>query len=229
MSEKSPQSDQADPVSDDKSVKESTQSVVEQKKAEEAPTRVEDVSAESPQPQKKAVKKSAKKAAKKSSPSAPKGDADTAKDDQVSEDTQSARKQPRRGRVRGKGRQLQEQPKEPKPKLDQQKIAKRAWKIFLGEVNEEGLVLIADKDARELARRSLRVAEIYSHEEALALKKDVKDKAPEKSVPEQKTKPPKKKTGSQVEPKVKKQQKQQDAPKKEADEKSPAPDAKQDE
>lgn len=56
-------------------------------------------------------------------------------------------------------------------KLDAKKVAKRAWKIFLGEVNEEGLALIADKDARELARRSLRVAEIYSLEEAISIKK----------------------------------------------------------
>ena len=50
-------------------------------------------------------------------------------------------------------------------------MAKRAWKIFLGEVGEEGLALIADKDAREMARRSLRVAEIYSREEAVLYKK----------------------------------------------------------
>ncbi|MGB0993173.1 MAG: hypothetical protein ACPG32_11985, partial [Akkermansiaceae bacterium] len=56
---------------------------------------------------------------------------------------------------------------EPKVKLDKKLIAKRAWKIFHSEVSEEGLALINDKDARELARRSLRVAEIYSREEAL--------------------------------------------------------------
>ena len=44
-------------------------------------------------------------------------------------------------------------------------------KFFLGEVGEEGLALIADKDAREMARRSLRVAEIYSREEAAIYKK----------------------------------------------------------
>ena len=60
---------------------------------------------------------------------------------------------------------------EAKVKLDDKKVAQRAWKIFLGEVGEEGLALIADKDARELARRSLRVAEIYSQEEATLYKK----------------------------------------------------------
>ena len=75
------------------------------------------------------------------------------------------------GRGRGRGRQGKAQGDEPKVELDDKKVAKRAWKIFLGEVGEEGLALIADKDAREMARRSLRVAEIYSREEAALYKK----------------------------------------------------------
>ena len=75
-------------------------------------------------------------------------------------------------------------------KLDSKLVAKRAWKIFLGEVNEEGLVLIADKDARELAKRSLRVAEIYSREEAAQNQKlkqaEKKNKASAKQKPEAK-------------------------------------------
>ena len=68
-------------------------------------------------------------------------------------------------------------------KLDTKLTAKRAWKIFLGEVNEEGLALIGDKDARELAKRSLRVAEIYSREEAIerAKQSKKKNKSSEKS------------------------------------------------
>jgi len=71
---------------------------------------------------------------------------------------------------RGRGRQGKSQANEPKVKLNDKKVAKRAWKIFLGEVGEEGLALIADKDARELARRSLKIAEIYSQEEAAIYK-----------------------------------------------------------
>lgn len=81
-------------------------------------------------------------------------------------------KQARRGRNRN--RQDRQEPQHqdgPKTKLDAKLVAKRAWKIFLGEVGEEGLALIADKDARELARRSLRVAEIYSLEEEVSLQK----------------------------------------------------------
>ena len=87
-------------------------------------------------------------------------------------DSAGTSKQARRGRGRGRSRQDQPQQDDPKVKLDSKTVTKRAWKIFLGEVNEEGLALIADKDARELARRSLRVAEIYCHEEALVAEKD---------------------------------------------------------
>ncbi len=98
---------------------------------------------------------------------------------------ETARKQGRNRRSRGgRGNNRQDTAEEPKVKLDTKLVAKRAWKIFLGEVNEEGLALIADKDARELAKRSLRVAEIYSREEAVQLAKtrvNKKDKAPTKS------------------------------------------------
>lgn len=71
-------------------------------------------------------------------------------------------KSPRRGR----GRQGKSPAAGAHIKLDDQQVAKRAWKIFLGEVGEEGLALITDNDARELARRSLKIAELYSREEA---------------------------------------------------------------
>ena len=102
-----------------------------------------------------------------------------AKKDKRKEDKPSTNSKPsqptgrerERERGRGRGRQGKSQADEPKVKLDDKKVAKRAWKIFLGEVGEEGLALIADKDAREMARRSLRVAEIYSREEAALYKK----------------------------------------------------------
>ncbi|MDB6079966.1 MAG: hypothetical protein JWO82_3713 [Akkermansiaceae bacterium] len=54
----------------------------------------------------------------------------------------------------------------PRPKLDSDQIAKKAWKIFLAEVSEEGLALIGDNDARELSRRSFRLAEVFVEEAA---------------------------------------------------------------
>jgi hypothetical protein len=116
---------------------------------------------------KRNVRGSKKTTAKK----APKStDKEAAQDKGDTGEGKSTSKQSRRGR--GRGRQSQPKEDEPKVDLDGKTVAKRAWKIFLGEVNEEGLALIADKDARELARRSIRIAEIYSREEAIEAKKN---------------------------------------------------------
>jgi hypothetical protein len=58
------------------------------------------------------------------------------------------------------------QPQKPRHKPDPEKVAKNAWKIFLAEVSEEGVALIGDNDARELARRCFRLSEIFLEEEA---------------------------------------------------------------
>lgn len=110
------------------------------------------------------AKKAEKLGAKTADTDQPKENkSDTAKTASKSESTKPAR--------RGRGRQGKPQADGPKVKLDGKTVAKRAWKIFLGEVGEEGLALIGDKDARELARRSLKIAEIYSQEEAAICKK----------------------------------------------------------
>ena len=54
----------------------------------------------------------------------------------------------------------------PRPKLDPEEVAKKAWKIFQSEVGEEGLALIDDHDAREISRRCFRLAEIFLEEAA---------------------------------------------------------------
>lgn len=54
----------------------------------------------------------------------------------------------------------------PRPKLDTDEVAKKAWKIFLSEVGEEGLALIDDHDAREISRRCFRLAEVFLEEAA---------------------------------------------------------------
>lgn len=50
-------------------------------------------------------------------------------------------------------------------KVDPDELSKKAWKIFLGEVNEDGLALMDDNSTREVAKRSFRVAEIFLQEE----------------------------------------------------------------
>ena len=155
----------------------------------------------SPRPIKKGVrvvKKSAPKkpSAKKASKATPSQEGDSKPDQaqekksnapaqgtsEASSADESGKHQQRRGRGRNRGGRQQEQQEAPKVKIDTKTVAARAWKIFVGEVNEEGLALIADKDAREMARRSLRIAEIYTREEAIQLQKGkVEQKSPEET------------------------------------------------
>jgi hypothetical protein len=65
----------------------------------------------------------------------------------------------------GRPKENQRQQQKSRPKLDADKVAKNAWKIFLAEVSEEGVALIGDNDARELARRCFRLAEIFLEEQ----------------------------------------------------------------
>lgn len=77
-------------------------------------------------------------------------------------------KRRRRRRRRGGA----EEPETPEPvarprvALDREEVASKAWKIFKAEVGEEGLALVDDHDARELSRRSFRLAEIFLEEAA---------------------------------------------------------------
>lgn len=56
----------------------------------------------------------------------------------------------------------------PSPRLRHpaEEVSKRAWKIYLAEISEEGVALVSDNDARDLARRCFRLAEIFLDEEA---------------------------------------------------------------
>lgn len=66
---------------------------------------------------------------------------------------------------RGGDNQPQNQPFS-QPKVDPQELVRRAWKIFLGEVTEEGLALMDDRTAAEASRRAFRVAELFLQEAA---------------------------------------------------------------
>lgn len=82
-------------------------------------------------------------------------------------DTDSKESNQRSERQGGRrDQQKQRSPQKNRPKLDSDKVAKNAWKIFLAEVSEEGVALIADNDARELARRCFRLSEIFLEEES---------------------------------------------------------------
>lgn len=61
--------------------------------------------------------------------------------------------------------QRPQQNQQPRPQQDPQVLAKKAWKIYLAEISEEGVSLISDQDARELSRRCFRLAEIFLDEQ----------------------------------------------------------------
>jgi len=69
----------------------------------------------------------------------------------------------------GGGQAPQRPPQAPapsRPAVNAEEVAKRAWKIYLAEVSEEGVALIGDLDARELSKRCFRLAEIFLEEQA---------------------------------------------------------------
>ena len=67
--------------------------------------------------------------------------------------------------------QTKESPLPPKPQgprisYDPTAVSKMAWKLYQGEIGEEGIALIDDHDARDLARRCFRLAEIFLDEQS---------------------------------------------------------------
>ena len=74
----------------------------------------------------------------------------------------------KRRRNRNRNRENGPQPQQPQatPQVDPQELVRRAWKIFLGEVTEEGLALMDDRTAAEASRRAFRVAELFLIEAA---------------------------------------------------------------
>ena len=76
------------------------------------------------------------------------------------------RRKRRRNRNRNRDNGQQPQQAQNTPQVDPQELVRRAWKIFLGEVTEEGLALMDDRTAAEASRRAFRVAELFLQEAA---------------------------------------------------------------
>ncbi len=75
-------------------------------------------------------------------------------------------KKRRRRRRKGSGGGEGDSAATPRVNLDPDEVARKAWKIYLAEVSEDGLALIGDNEARELSRRSFRIAEVFLEEQA---------------------------------------------------------------
>ena len=76
------------------------------------------------------------------------------------------RRKRRRNRNRNRDNAQQQQQPQATPQVDKEELVRRAWKIFLGEVTEEGLALMDDRTAAEASRRAFRVAELFLIEAA---------------------------------------------------------------
>lgn len=71
----------------------------------------------------------------------------------------------RRRTGRNRGRRGGSESSKPRPPVDGMDLKKKAWKIFLSEVTEEGLALLDDQALRAYARGSFNAARIYLEEE----------------------------------------------------------------
>jgi hypothetical protein len=81
---------------------------------------------------------------------------------------QQRRQEEQRRREDENRRRQQEQARreaEDRARMPMDDLCKKAWDIYLAEVSEEGVELFPDNDARELARRSFRLSEIFLLEE----------------------------------------------------------------
>ncbi len=76
------------------------------------------------------------------------------------------RRKRRRNRNRNRENEQNQQQPQFTPEIDTDELVRRAWKIYLGEVTEEGLALMDDRTATEASRRAFRVAEIFLSEAA---------------------------------------------------------------
>ena len=76
------------------------------------------------------------------------------------------RRKRRRNRNRNRDNEQNQQQPQFTPAIDPEELVRRAWKIYLGEVTEEGLALMDDRTAAEASRRAFRVAELFLTEAA---------------------------------------------------------------
>lgn len=76
------------------------------------------------------------------------------------------RRKRRRNRNRNRDNEQNQQQPGFTPDIDPEELVRRAWKIYLGEVTEEGLALMDERTAAEASRRAFRVAELFLIEAA---------------------------------------------------------------
>lgn len=71
---------------------------------------------------------------------------------------------PRRGRNRRGGNSRDREDGQKRPPIDKNEAAIKAWEIYQGELEEEGVSLVDPRRARDVARRCLDLATIFCEE-----------------------------------------------------------------
>jgi len=94
---------------------------------------------------------------------APKNEASGEKSDPEEKSERDGRNNNRRSRGRNRGRGG-DGSVQPRVEINPEKLSKKAWKIFVSEVTEEGLALLDDRALRDYARSSLNAARIFLEE-----------------------------------------------------------------
>jgi len=93
---------------------------------------------------------------------------DAKKDELEAVESQDSGPEKSEGREKGgsKGGSNNRRKPQPRAKHNSEALAKKAWKIYLAEISEEGVALVADQDAQELSKRCFRLAEIFLDEQS---------------------------------------------------------------
>lgn len=87
------------------------------------------------------------------------------KSESSDDDSAEERTEGRRRGGRNRGRRGGNEASKHRPPVDGKDLKKKAWKIYLSEVTEEGLALLDDQALRAYARGSFNAARIYLEEE----------------------------------------------------------------
>lgn len=106
-------------------------------------------------------KPASKKGRTKSQDEEPAADAGEEKSDEEGDEKSEGRN--RRGRNR-RGGQGREESNSKRPAIDKDEAAAKAWEIYQGELEEEGVSLVDPRRAREVARRCLELATVFCEE-----------------------------------------------------------------
>ena len=119
---------------------------------------------ESPQPAEEGDSPKAKKKSKSKKKGEEKASAENPSDEEASGGDEKGEGRNRRGRNRRGGNRDREDSGPKRAPIDKDEAAVKAWEIYQGELEEEGVSLVDPRRARDVARRCLELATIFCEE-----------------------------------------------------------------